>query len=244
MIYVIGLGPGEHEQITPKAIDAIRESEVIAGYTVYIDLIKDLIGDKEVLQTPMMQEIDRCKKAALAAKEGKTVAMVSSGDAGVYGMASLMIEVCAELNVDSEIEVIAGITAASSAAAVLGAPLTHDFAVISLSNLMTPWENIEKRLDLASKAGFIITIYNPTSKKRADFLFKACDIIMNNISGDTLCGYVKNIGRDGQNYKILTLKELQNEKVDMFTTIIIGNETTKVINNRLVTPRGYENKRR
>lgn len=244
MIYVIGLGPGEHEQITPKAIDAIRESEVIAGYTVYIDLIKDLIGDKEVLQTPMMQEIDRCKKAALATKEGKTVAMVSSGDAGVYGMASLMIEVCAELNVDSEIEVIAGITAASSAAAVLGAPLTHDFAVISLSNLMTPWENIEKRLDLASKAGFIITIYNPTSKKRADFLFKACDIIMNNISGDTLCGYVKNIGRDGQNYKILTLKELQNEKVDMFTTIIIGNETTKVINNRLVTPRGYENKRR
>lgn len=239
MIYIVGLGPGEHRQITPKAIEAIERSQVIAGYTVYIDLIKDLIQGKEILQTSMMQEVDRCKKAAFAAKEGKDVAIVSSGDAGIYGMASLMIEICEELCVETEIEVVAGITAASSAAAVLGAPLTHDFAVISLSNLLTPWKDIEKRLDLAAKAGFVIVLYNPMSKKRTGFLFEACKIVMENISGDTLCGYVRNIARDGQEHKILTLKELQTEKVDMFTTIIIGNETTKMIGDKLITPRGY-----
>ncbi len=239
MIYIVGLGPGEQSQITPKAIEALKNSDVIAGYTVYIDLIKDVIEGKEILQTPMMQEVSRCRQAVLAAGEGKTVTMVSSGDAGIYGMASLMIEICDELKVTTEIEVIAGITAASSAAAVLGAPLTHDFAVISLSNLLTPWESIEKRLDLASMAGFILVIYNPTSKKRADFLSKACDIVMRNRTPNTKCGYVKNIGREGQTYKILSLEELRDEQVDMFTTIIIGNETTKAIGDKLVTPRGY-----
>jgi len=239
MIYIIGLGPGEPEQITPKALEALKASDVVAGYTLYIDLISDLIKGKEILQTPMMQEVERCRQAAFAAKKGKTVALVSSGDAGIYGMASLMIEVCEELKVDDKIEVVAGITAASSAAAVLGAPLTHDFAVISLSNLLTPWQKIEKRLDLASQAGFIIAIYNPTSKKRADFLSKACDIITKNISPTTPCGYVKNIGRDGQTYKLLSLGELKQEKVDMFTTVIIGNETTRIIGDKLVTPRGY-----
>jgi len=150
-----------------------------------------------------------------------------------------MIEICEELGIREEIRVIAGITAASSAAAVLGAPLTHDFAVISLSNLLTKWEDIEKRLDLASQAGFVIVIYNPSSKKRADFLKKACEIVMRNISGDTMCGYVRNIGREGQTHKILPLKELKDEVVDMFTTVIIGNSTTRVINGKLVTPRGY-----
>lgn len=240
MIYIIGLGPGEHSQITQKAIDAIKSCDVVAGYTVYVDLVKDLVVDKEIISTPMMKEVERCKLAAFAAQKGKTVAMISSGDAGIYGMASLMIEVCDELKIKTEIEVIAGITAASSAAAVLGAPLTHDFAVISLSNLLTPWEKIEKRLDLASLAGFVIAIYNPTSKKRSDFIFKACDILLKNLSPDTLCGYVKNIGRDGQQSKILTLSQLKNEQLDMFCTIIVGNETTKLINNKLVTPRGYK----
>lgn len=240
MIYVVGLGPGEHSQITPKAIEALQASDVIAGYTVYIDLIRDLITGKEILQTPMMQEVERCRQAVRAASQGKTVAMVSSGDAGIYGMASLIIEVCEELGVDTEIEVVAGITAASSAAAVLGAPLTHDFAVISLSNLLTPWDKIEKRLDLATQAGFIVVIYNPSSKKRADFLYKACDIMMRNIGPEIKCGYVKNIGREGQSYKLLSLRELQQEQVDMFTTIIIGNETTKIIGDKLVTPRGYQ----
>ncbi|MEN8904350.1 MAG: precorrin-3B C(17)-methyltransferase [Clostridiales bacterium] len=240
MIYIIGIGPGENIQITPKAQEAIKNSDVIVGYSVYIDLIKDLIKGKEIIQTAMKKELDRCKKAALAAQRNQNVAIVSSGDAGVYGMAALMYEVCEELGVEEEIKVIAGITAANTAAAVLGAPLTHDFAVISLSNLLTPWEDIEKRLDLASKAGFVIAIYNPVSKKRRDFLKKACEIVMKNISGETMCGYVKNIAREGQTYRILSLEKLKDENVDMFTTIIIGNSSTKVIANKLVTPRGYK----
>ncbi|MFI3208808.1 MAG: precorrin-3B C(17)-methyltransferase [Eubacteriales bacterium] len=239
MIYIVGLGPGEQSQMTQKALDSIEASEVIVGYTVYIDLIQELIKGKEIISTAMMKEVERCKMAVMEAREGKIVTMVSSGDAGVYGMASLVIEICEELNVDTEIEVVSGITAATSASAVLGAPLTHDFAVISLSNLLTPWEKIEKRLDLASQAGFTIVLYNPSSKKRHDFLEKACQIIMRNIADDTMCGYVRNIGREGQSHKILTLSELKEEKVDMFTTVIIGNETTKVIQGKLVTPRGY-----
>jgi precorrin-3B C17-methyltransferase len=239
MIYIIGLGPGEQSQLTEKAITALKTSDVIAGYSVYIDLIRDIIVGKEIIQTPMKQEVERCRSAAIAASKGSKVAVVSSGDAGIYGMAGLMYEVCFELNIDVEIEVIAGITAASSAAAVLGAPLTHDFATISLSNLLTPWEDIEKRLDLASKAGFVIAIYNPVSKKRADFLRKACEIIMRNLDENTKCGYVRNIGRDGQEHKILNLHELKDAEIDMFTTVIIGNKNTKVIGNKLVTPRGY-----
>ncbi len=239
MIYIVGLGPGEASQMTPKALDAIQASDVVAGYTVYVALVQDLLAGKEVLSTPMMKEVERCKLAVLEAAKGKTVAMISSGDAGVYGMASLMIEVCAELGVETEIEVVAGITAASSAAAVLGAPLTHDFAVISLSNLLTPWEKIQTRLDYASKAGFILVLYNPSSKKRKDFLQRACDIVLQNRAEGTMCGYVKNIGRAGETSKILTLAQLREEEVDMFTTVIIGNETTKVVGGKLVTPRGY-----
>lgn len=239
MIYIVGLGPGEPSQITPKALQAIETSSVIVGYSVYIDLIQHLIQGKEIVSTPMMKEVERCKMAVEEARVGKTVTMVSSGDAGVYGMASLVIEVCEELQVETDIEIVAGITAATSAAAVLGAPLTHDFAVISLSNLLTPWEKIKRRLDLASQAEFIIVLYNPSSKKRHDFLEKACDIILKNTTKDTMCGYVRNIGREGESAKIMTLEELKYEQVDMFTTVIIGNETTKVMQGKLVTPRGY-----
>ncbi len=239
MIYIVGLGPGAADQMTPKALAAIQAADVVAGYTVYIDLIQDMLAGKEVLATPMMKEVERCKLAAKAAATGKTVAMVSSGDAGIYGMASLMIEVCAELGIDTEIKVVAGITAASSAAAVLGAPLTHDFAVISLSNLLTPWEKIATRLDLASRAGFIIVLYNPSSKKRKDFLQHACEIVLQNCPEQTMCGYVQNIGRAGECAKVLPLIELKEAKVDMFTTVIIGNTSTKVVEGKLVTPRGY-----
>ena len=238
-IYVVGTGPGEVSQITPKALEAIKASNVIAGYGVYIDLIDELIEGKEIIQTPMKQEVKRCQMAIDSALEGNTVAMISSGDAGVYGMAGLIYEL-AEPHPNLEIEVIPGVTAASSAASVLGAPLIHDFAVISLSDLLTPWEKIEKRLELAAASDFVITLYNPSSKKRHDYLQKACDIMMKHKSPDTKCGYVRNIGRDEEESTVLTLKELREAQVDMFTTVIVGNEMTQVINGKLVTPRGYK----
>ena len=241
-LYVVGIGPGDDCQLTGKAIRAIEESQLVVGYDVYIDLIKHLLPDKEILATPMKREVDRCKLAVEAAMKGRKVAVISSGDAGIYGMAGLIYEVLAEYETTTiQVEVIPGITAASSAAAVLGAPLTHDFAVISLSDLLTPWEVIENRLRLAAEAGFAICIYNPSSKKRSDYLKKACQIILTVADRDTPCGYVRNIGREGQSSKILTLGELAQEQVDMFTTVIIGNKNTRVINNRLVTSRGYKN---
>ena len=240
-LYVIGIGPGGADQMTPRARQAIEHSDIIAGYTTYIDLVRPLIGDKEILQTPMKKEIDRCKLARDAALTGKTVSMICSGDAGVYGMAGLMYEVC-EQHPDMDIEVIPGITAACGGAAVLGAPLIHDFAVISLSDLLTPWEKIQKRLDFAAQADFCICLYNPSSHKRADYLQKACDILLKSKSPETPCGTVRNIGRDGERGEIYTLAQLRDTKVDMFTTVIISNSQTRVINGKLVTPRGYENK--
>lgn len=240
-LYVIGIGPGGADQMTPRARQAMENSDIIAGYTTYIDLVRPLIGDKEILQTPMKKEIDRCNLARDAALSGKTVSMICSGDAGVYGMAGLMYQVC-EQHPELDIEVIPGITAACGGAAVLGAPLIHDFAVISLSDLLTPWETIAKRLDLASQADFCICLYNPSSRKRADYLQKACDIMLRSKSPETPCGTVRNIGRDGEQGEIYTLAQLRDTKVDMFTTVFIGNSQTCVIHGKLVTPRGYENK--
>lgn len=237
-IYVIGIGPGEASQMTGRAVAALENSQVIAGYTVYIDLIKDKFADKMLLSTPMKKEVDRCKLALEEALKGQTVSLVCSGDAGVYGMAGLMYEV-AENHPEVEIEVVPGITAACSGAGVLGAPLIHDFAVISLSDLLTSYELIEKRLDCAAKGDFVICLYNPSSKKRHDYLQKACDIVMATRSGETVCGFVKNIGRDGEEGTVLTLKELRDTQVDMFTTVFIGNSQTKNINGKMVTPRGY-----
>lgn len=239
MLYVIGLGPGAHSLITPCALDAIDKCNVIAGYTVYTDLISDLIKDKVVLTTPMKQETKRCEMAIESAQQGNDVAMVCSGDAGVYGMAGLIYELAHKMKADIEIEVIPGISAATSAAAILGAPLIHDFAVISLSDLMTPLEDIMKRVDYASKSDFVIVLYNPASKKRVEYLKRACEIVMSNLGEDINCGYVKNISRNQQESKILKINDLANETVDMFTTVIIGKSTTCVIDNKLVTPRGY-----
>ena len=239
-IYVVGIGPGEYEQMTMRAANALQSCDVIVGYTVYVDLVKEHFPGKEFLTTPMRKEIERCQLAFDEAEKGKNVAMICSGDAGVYGMAGLMLEI-GKGYPQISVEVIPGVTAATGGAAVLGAPLIHDFALISLSDLMTPWEKIEKRLLCASGADFVICLYNPSSRKRHDYLQKACDLMMQHKSPETVCGTVQSIGRDGQTMQVMTLKELRDTQVDMFTTVFIGNSQTRNINGRMVTPRGYAN---
>lgn len=237
-LYVVGFGAGGYEYMTIQAKNALEKSNVIVGYTVYVNLIKEHFKDKEFFSTPMMKEIDRCKWAIEKTKAGNDVAMVCSGDSGVYGMASLIYELLGDDN-SIEVEVVSGVTAALSGGAVLGAPLTHDFAVISLSDLLTPIDLIKKRIECASMSDFVICIYNPSSKKRSAYLSEACDIMLQYKSKDTVCGYVKNIGRDGEEATILTLEELKNAEVDMFTTVFVGNSQTRLINGKMVTPRGY-----
>ena len=237
-IYVVGLGPGADRQMTIYAEDVLRRCPIIVGYTVYVDLVKEKYPGKQFLTTPMRQEVKRCRMAFEEAQKGVDVAMICSGDAGIYGMAGLMYEVGRDYP-EVELEVVPGITAASGGAAVLGAPLMHDFAVISLSDLLTPWEKIEKRLEAAAMADFVICLYNPSSKKRADHLRKACECMLKYKSEDTVCGIVKNIGREGEAYKVLSLLELKETSVDMFTTVFIGNAQTLEINGKMVTPRGY-----
>ena len=238
-IYVTGLGPGAADQMTLKARKVLEKCPVIIGYTVYIDLIRDEYPDKIFLSTPMRKEADRCRMAFEEAAKGQDVAMVCSGDAGIYGMAGLICEIGRDYS-QIGIEIVPGITAASGGAAVLGAPLMHDFAVISLSDLLTPWEKIAQRLQAAAEADFVICLYNPSSRKRADYLERACRMILEYRAPETVCGVVRNIGREGESYEILSLERLKDTPVDMFTTVFIGNSNTMELNGRMVTPRGYK----
>lgn len=238
-IYCIGIGPGGEEQMTLRAARTLEKCDCVAGYGLYLDLIENLIEGKERIQTGMTREVDRCAAALDAAKQGKTVAVVSSGDAGVYGMAGLLIELAAGTNIEVEVEVVPGITAACSGGAVLGSPLTCDFACVSLSDLLTPWDKIEQRLRGAAAGDFCIALYNPSSRKRADYLRRACDILLETLSPDTVCGTVRNIGREGESFALTTLGALRDTGVDMLTTVFIGNSRTVVIDGRMVTPRGY-----
>jgi precorrin-3B C17-methyltransferase len=237
-LYVVGIGPGKFEGMTHEAARALNESDVIVGYTVYVDLVKDHFPDKEFHTTPMRREVDRCNIALDLARQGRDVAMICSGDAGVYGMAGLIYELRGEER-DIGVEVVGGLTAAISGGARLGAPLTHDFCVISLSDLLTPWETIEKRLECAALGDFAVALYNPASMKRRDYLQKACDILLRHAKPETVCGVVRNIGREGEEIRVMTLAELRNYQADMFTTAFIGNSHTRVIDGRMVTPRGY-----
>ena len=237
-LYAVGIGPGAYEQMTVQAVEVLNECQVIAGYTVYAELVRPYFPDKEYLTTSMTQETKRCRMAFEEADEGKCVAMICSGDSGVYGMAGLLLEMSQQFP-EVYVEVIPGVTAALSGGAVLGAPLGHDFAVISLSDLLTPMENIEKRLRCAVQADFAICIYNPSSKKRAGYLKWACDILLEYRDNDTVCGLVKNIGREGQSMELMTLLELRDTQTDMFTTVYVGSSETRQISGRMVTPRGY-----
>ena len=239
-IYVVGIGAGSADGMTFEARNVLEKAGVIVGYTVYAELVKKLFPEKEYFVSAMKQEAERCRKAVEMAADGRNVAVVCSGDAGVYGMASLVYEIAAGYE-NVEVSVVAGVSAMLSGGALVGAPLGHDFAVISLSDLLTPWEKIEKRLECASAADFAICLYNPSSKKRHDYLQKACDLMMKYKSPDTICGTVSNIAREGEEAHVMTLKELRDTQVDMFTTVFIGNSQTKEINNKMVTPRGYRN---
>ena len=237
---VVGIGPGDYDNMTVGADRALQCCDVIIGYHVYVDLVKQRYPGKEFLTTPMTQEVKRCQMALDIAREGKDVAMVCSGDSGIYGMAALIYELRGE-SPDPEIQVIPGLTAACSGAALLGAPLTHDFAVISLSDRLTPWEKIEMRLENAALADLSIVIYNPASHGRPEHICRACDILLRHLPADRLCGIASQIGREGESGRVLTLEELRTAPVDMFCTVFIGNSMTKSIGEKLVTPRGYRN---
>lgn len=233
------MGPGKEEMMTAEALQALEHADVIIGYTVYVELLGERFAGKEMLTTPMRKEAERCKICFEEAEKGKQVALICSGDAGIYGLASLMYEI-GKAYPETELVVIPGITAANSGAAVLGAPLNHDFCVISLSDLLTPWEKIEKRLIAAAEGDFAIAIYNPSSHKRKDYLKRACDILLRVIEEERPCGYVENIGREGTKAKTCTLKELRETEVNMFTTVFIGNSGSEIIKGKLITKRGYQ----
>ena len=263
---IVGTGPGRIDEMTARAGRAIKEADIIVGYTLYNELLQKEFPDKEYYATPMRHETERCRYALEKAAQGAETVLVCSGDSGVYGMASLVFELaeqmygragevsrgrsagkdseknnktCQGQEICPEIEVIPGITAALSGGARLGSPLSNDFAVVSLSDLLTPWNVIEKRLRGAADGDFVIALYNPGSKKRRGHLKKACDIVMERRSAETPCGIVHNIGREGEHVDIMTLGELRDVQADMFMTVFIGNSKTRVIGGRLVTPRGY-----
>ena len=245
-IFLVGVGPGAIDHFTARAKEAVNASDVIVGYSTYIELVASQIEGKEVISTGMTEEIDRAKSAVDRAEQGKTVSVISSGDAGIYGMAGLVYEVLFERGwkpgSDIAVEVVPGVTAMSAIAALLGAPIMHDFASISMSDLLTPWPVIEKRIEAAGAADFVVGIYNPQSKRRNWQLKKAQEILLKHRKPETPVGIVKSAFRNAQNVVLTTLNEMCNHEIGMLTTIIVGNSHTFSRDGLMVTPRGYENK--
>ncbi|MBC8014678.1 MAG: precorrin-3B C(17)-methyltransferase [Sporomusaceae bacterium] len=240
-IAVIGIGPGSLLDMTPRALASIENADVIVGYNTYIELVADLIGDKLVIGTGMMQEIERCQSAVDQALAGKKVAVISSGDPGVYGMAGLVLELTMkyEVAIRPEVIIIPGISAVGASAAILGAPLMHDFAVISLSDLLTPWDVIRKRVEMAAEGDFVIALYNPKSKRRTSQIREVREIVLKHRLASTPVGIVHHATREGENMALSTLNEFTHEFIDMFSLVIIGNSQTYVQDGRMITPRGY-----
>ena len=242
---MIGIGPGSLEDMTPRARKAIEAAAVVAGYNTYIKLIEPLLADKQVIGTAMMQEIERCRMAVDEAAAGRDTVVVSSGDAGVYGMAGLVLELILQREKSQRPAfggIIAGVSAVNAAASVLGAPLMHDFAVISLSNLLTPWELIRKRIEMAAQGDFVTALYNPKSKKRVQNIEEVREIMLKHRDPQTPVGIVTAASRDKEAKVISTLADFTKEDINMFSMVIIGNSQTYVKEGWMVTPRGYENK--
>ena len=245
-IHLIGLGPGDRALLTPAAAGALERCDVVVGYDGYIEQVRDLVEGKQVVSMPLGKEMERAAKATELADAGKAVAVISSGDIGVYGMAGPVFEHLAAKGWDGEhpqVEVVPAVSAAQSAASVLGAPLMQDFCAISLSDLMTPWDTIRKRLDAAAYGDFVIALYNPRSKRRRRQIVEARSIVLEHRSADTPVGIVRNACRPDEKAMLTTLGELELhfDSIDMFTTLIIGNSTTYINGGRMVTPRGYMN---
>ncbi len=240
MLYVIGIGPGGEEMMTAQARAAIEECNVIVGYKTYTHLVKNLVGDKEVIKTGMCKEMERCQAAIERAQTGEKVALISSGDAGIYGMAGLILEMVTKQNLNVEVKVIPGMTASIAAASALGAPLMHDFCHISLSDLLTPWDVIEKRIIAAAQADFVICFYNPRSRGREGHLAKAFELMTPFKDKNTPVGIVKEAGRRKEQKWLTTMEEMDFSLVDMRSMVIVGNQSTYVKDGLMVTPRGYE----
>lgn len=238
-IYVVGIGPGKKENMTFRAYEAMENSDIIVGYKTYVDLVKEYYPGKEMKSSAMTKEVDRCTEVLELARQGKTVSLISSGDAGVYGMAGIMLEIADE---DMEVEVIPGITATNAAAAIAGAPIMHDYATISLSDLLTDWELIKKRLELAAQGDFVVSIYNPKSRGRVTQIEEAREIMMKYKPKSTPVAIVRNAGREDERYILTTLEKMLNHEIDMLTIVLIGNSNTFIKNGKIITPRGYEGK--
>lgn len=236
-IYVVGLGPGNKENMTFRAYDVLKNSDIIIGYKTYGDLIEGMFPDKKIIKSYMKKEVARCEETLKLALEGNIISLISSGDAGVYGMAGLMLEIA---NGQVEVEIVPGITSANASASLGGAPIVHDSVNISLSNLLTDWELIKKRIDLASQGDFVITLYNPKSSGRPELINEARDIMLKYKRKDTPVLIARNVGREGENYDITILDKMLDYEINMFSTVIIGNSNTKVLNNKMITPRGYK----
>ena len=241
MIYVVGIGPGGLDEITPRALEVIKSCDAVAGYTKYLDLLRPELAGKIIISSGMTHERERCEDAlTLSRNDGKDVAVISSGDAGVYGMAGLMLEVAKDTG--QEVQIVPGITAANSCAAVLGAPLMNDYVVVSLSDLLTDWSTIERKLTAACIGDFVVCVYNPASRHRPEHFMRACEILLHLKPPETPAGYVRNIGRAGQTHEVMTLGEIQTRKLDMFCTAIIGNSQSYILDGKIITSRGYNNK--
>lgn len=236
-IYVVGIGPGNMEDISIRAYNTLKNVDIIAGYITYVDLVKDEFSEKEFYVSGMKKEIDRCEKVLELAKEGKKVALISSGDAGIYGMAGIMIEVA--LGSGIEVEIIPGITSSVAGASLVGAPLMHDQAIISLSDLLTDWEVITKRINKASDGDFVISLYNPKSKGRTEQIVEAREIMLKYKAATTPVALLRHVGREDENYTLTTLEDMLNHEIDMFTVVIVGNSKTYVKDGKMITPRGY-----
>ncbi len=237
-IYVVGIGPGNMQDITIRAYNILKNVDIISGYKTYIDLVKDEFKDKELISSGMKMEIDRCKEVLHLAESGKNIALISSGDSGIYGMAGIMLEVASESYVD--IEIIPGVTSAIAGASIVGSPIMHDYATISLSDLLTDFELIKKRIEAASQADFVINIYNPKSKGRVTQIVDARDIMIKYKSPKTPVAILKNVGRENESCIISDLETFLDYDIDMFTVLIIGNSNSYVKNGKMITPRGYK----